>query len=82
MTPARGKVPETGTFDEYKRLLLSELERMSGDLAALNAKLDALREDDLTALKIDVAMLKVKASLLGAAGGVLVAILSRLLEKL
>lgn len=46
---------------EYRKLILAELERLSRDIAAGNAKLDELR--------LEVAMLKIKAGFWGALAG-------------
>lgn len=67
-------------FAEYRRLILDALERLDRSSTALDikldlkielllAKLEALRLTDIADIKVDIAMLKVKASLLGAVCG-------------
>jgi hypothetical protein len=82
--------------DELDRryLILDSLERLAKEIAALRerlddqreeigARFDALRRHDLEGMKIDIAMLKVKASMWGAVGGAIAgAILSTLIGKL
>ncbi len=62
------------SWGEYRRLILAELERISVDLKTLNDKLDQFRQDEISKIKIDIAMLKVKASGWGALGGLTVAL--------
>jgi hypothetical protein len=57
------------TWQEYSKLILAELERMSMEIARLNAKLDAFRSDDIANVKVELAMLKVKAGMWGAVAG-------------
>lgn len=75
-----GPVPEN--WGEYRRLILSELERISRDMENLNDKLDKFRQDEISKIKIDVAMLKVKAGAWGAIGGLMVALSAVLLKAL
>lgn len=60
--------PEDG-FTEYRRLILGELERLNLALGALNVKIDGLKDREMADLRVDVAMLKVKASVMGAIAG-------------
>lgn len=73
-----GPVPEN--WGEYRRLILSELERISKDLEVLSDKLDLFRRDEISKIQIDVAMLKVKAGVWGAAGGLMVALAATLIR--
>jgi hypothetical protein len=67
-------------FDEYRELILLTLDDLKKGIAALNVKVDdgrkevhdkfeELRRGDIEAMKIDIAMLKVKAGAWGALGG-------------
>jgi hypothetical protein len=61
-------------WGEYRKLILAEIERLSAAVNDVNRKLDAFRADDISGLKVDLAMLKVKAGVWGALGGLLSAI--------
>lgn len=63
-------------WGEYKKLVLQELERLARGIEVLNAKIEGFRNDDLSALKVEVAMLKVKAGMWGAAAGAVPAALA------
>lgn len=54
-----------GPWNEYRRLVVRELEGLNLRLTSLNDKLDG----KLSAMQVDLITLKVKAGLLGALGG-------------
>ena len=58
-----------GGFDEYRRLILENLEQLRREISRVGLKVDALRETDLASMKVDIALLKFKASMWGALGG-------------
>lgn len=58
-----------GGFDEYRHLIMETLERLQRGITAIDVKVDLLRTQEVEALKIDVAMLKVRASIFGAIAG-------------
>jgi hypothetical protein len=60
---------DEGSWVEYKKLILAELERLSAGIASLNAKIDLMRSDDIAQIKAEVAVLKFKSGLWGAAFG-------------
>lgn len=60
------------SWPEYRRLVLGELVRIDKGMNDINLKLEsalALRDKGIGELQIDVAMLKIKASLFGALCG-------------
>lgn len=59
----------TGGFDEYRHLIMETLERLERGITAIDVKVDSLRTQEVEAIKIDVAMLKVRASIWGAIAG-------------
>lgn len=65
---------ETGSWGEYRKLLLSELERMNKAIEETNRKLDGFRRDEINQLQLDMAMLKVKSGIASAIVSVLVSI--------
>lgn len=80
---------ENGNGDEgeeknwltYRRLILAELKRISASLNALDAKIERMRSDDIGSLKVDVAMLQVKAGIWGVLGGLGVAFAAWLMKS-
>ena len=65
-------MPNGVGWQGYQKLVLSELVRLSSAVEALRA--------DIVEMRVDVGRLKVKASLWGAAAGVLAALASLLLK--
>jgi hypothetical protein len=63
-----------GDWGTYRRLILAEIQRVSRDIEAINQKLDRFRESDLQEIKVDIAMLKVKASAWGGLAGLIAAL--------
>jgi hypothetical protein len=74
---------------EYRRLVLNELERLTESQNAMGAKIDSLRiefqtrlgmirEEDIGKMRIEIAMLKVKAGTWGALAGLIPAGLAAL----
>lgn len=63
--------PPVPGWNEYKLLVLDQLERMSRQVSDLERKVDAFRADDIAAVKVEIALLKQKASLWGAVGGLI-----------
>lgn len=72
------------SWTEYRRLILNELERIDRGMTTLNVKMDnatSTRDADITALRVEIAMLKVKASMWGGASGTAVAAVASFLFK-
>lgn len=59
-----------GEWSEYRRLILAELERISHDIKSLNDKVERFRQEDVSQMKTDIALLKFQAALWGATAGV------------
>lgn len=57
---------ETGEWGSYRRLILKELQRSSQKLDSMDEKIGAMR--------VDIAMLQVKASAWGLLGGTVAAV--------
>jgi hypothetical protein len=57
-------------WSEYRRLILSELERIGEDIKSINGKIEKFRQDDLSQIKTDIALLKFQAALWGGLGGI------------
>ncbi len=55
-------------WTEYRRLVLGQLEKLEGSISRLDGKLESFRNSEIAELKVEVAMLKVKAGLWGAIG--------------
>ncbi len=58
-------------WNEYRRLVLSELERIGRDFNSINRKIDELRQDDISQLKTDITLLKFQAAMWGSIGGLI-----------
>ena len=56
-------------WSAYQKLVLSELEDHSRGLSELAGELKQLRTKDITDIKVEIAMLKIKAGLWGAGAG-------------
>jgi len=68
-------------WGEYRRLILSELERISGDIRNLNDKIQRFREEDISQIKTEIALLKFQAGLYGSVGGLIFSTLVTLALK-
>ena len=60
---------------EYRRMILSALERLEGQMSILSAKIDMhddIRSKEISDLRVEVGMLKTKVAIYGIAASVLV----------
>ena len=64
-------MPENG-WREYQRLVLAQLEEHGDGIARVDANIQSLRSNDLADIKIEIAMLRVKASIWGAGSGLVI----------
>ena len=71
-------VPAPG-WNEYKLLVLDQIERLSRQVTELERKVDAFRADDIASVKVDIALLKQKAGLWGAVAGLIPSALAALI---
>jgi GTPase Era involved in 16S rRNA processing len=69
------EVDGTRDWGEYRRLILSELERISRELILIADKLERFRQEDLAQIKTDLALLKFQAALYGSIAGVVITVL-------
>jgi len=60
---------EKGDWDEYRRLILQELLRLSTGIAELKTQLAFLHASDLASIKAEIAVLKFKSGLWGFVAG-------------
>lgn len=70
--------------DAYRDRVFIEIERIRKDIEKIDAKIDALKDGDISDMKIEIAMLQVKAGVWGLLGGLIpvgVAIIVQLLRK-
>jgi hypothetical protein len=62
--------PESdGGWDEYRRLILQELQRLHEGVAEVNAKIGALTSLEIAGIKAEIAVLKFKSGLWGFTAG-------------
>lgn len=68
-------------WNEYRRLILAELESVRLELRGVNAKIDALQNTEISNLKVAVAMLQVRSAGLGAIMGIVVTVILQWLKR-
>jgi hypothetical protein len=56
-------------WDVNRKLILDSIDRLRDELAAIKNKLDQFRQDDIAQIRTEIALLKVKSSMWGAAMG-------------
>lgn len=66
---------ERNGWSGYQRLVLGRLDQLDKKVEQLGDDIHAMQREDINSLKIEVAMLKVKAGIWGAAAGLLPAAL-------
>lgn len=75
---------EEGDWYQYRRLVLSELERIDASITALKVEVGKSSGDhhrEISEIRVDVATLKVKAAAFGAVGGFVITVISELIIK-
>ena len=70
------------SWAEWMRHVLSELQRLNTNLTSLDDKLSAIKDDHITPLKVEIAMLQVKSGMWDMIGGAIPVILMVLIEVL
>jgi hypothetical protein len=56
---------------EFKERVLAQLRDIKSDVENVDSKLDELKDNEITKMKVEIGMLKVKAGFWGLAGGAL-----------
>jgi hypothetical protein len=69
------------SWDQYRRLILSELERMNATIEAINRKIETFRQEDIASIRTDIALLKFQAAMWGAGAGIVFSGLVALASK-
>ena len=85
MAPDHNDTGDERSWPEYRRLVIAELARIDKGMTDLNEKLERAldqRDQSITDIKVEVAMLKVKASIWGGLSGLVVAVGAVLLKLL
>ena len=62
--------------------IFKEIERVRIDISLLVKKFDMLKDNDITNLKVEMAMLKVKSGVFGLIGGLIPVLIAILLQYL
>ena len=70
------------SWPEWSRHVLAELKRLNNNLAQVENKIDLIKDEQITPLKVEIAMLKIKASIFGLVGGAIPVVLMVLIEIL
>jgi hypothetical protein len=81
----RSRLSEQSTRDdwnEYRRLVLKELERVGADIHATEGKVDRIKSEDLAQIKMDIALLKFQAAMWGAIGGTAFSVVGSFVMKM
>lgn len=69
-----GTIYDAGGWVEYRRLILSELERINAALHDINDKIDDRLVNEVAKLKVDIGMLQVRSGVWGAVAGIITTI--------
>lgn len=62
-------------WSRFERVIVYRLDKLDQDLVGVRTEISKLRDDEISKLKIELAMLKVKSGVWGAAAGFLPAAL-------
>jgi hypothetical protein len=62
--------PDDASWEQYRRLILAELERINTAVESINRKIEQFRQDDIASIKTDIALLKFQAAMWGAGAGI------------
>lgn len=81
MPPDPHNTPRPEDWSEYRRLILQELERLNMLAHDLSDEIRDIRNKDLSQVRIDIAMLQVKAGVWGAVAGAVIALGAIFLRK-
>jgi hypothetical protein len=68
------------SWREYRRLILAELERINKSIVDINAKIEQFRADEISQIKVAIAMLQVKSGVWGAIAALAVTLGAALLK--
>jgi hypothetical protein len=71
--------PPAPGWNEYKLLVLDQLEKACKKIDDLERKMDTFRADDIANVKVEIALLKQKAGLWGAVAGLIPSVIAALL---
>lgn len=58
-------------WSEYQRLVIDRLDRLDHKINSIQAQIDQIHREEISEIKVDIAMLKVKAGVFGLVGGFL-----------
>ena len=68
--------------EDAEERLFKEIERVRKDISLLGTKMDLLKDNDITNLKVELATLKVKAGAFGLIGGLIPVLIAISLQYL
>lgn len=72
MAPSDPPEDERG-WSGYRRFVVEELRRINGAIQAITDKIERFRQEDISQLKTDMALLKFQAAMYGAVAGTIFA---------
>ena len=67
---------EVGPWDQYRRLVLAELESMRGGIKELSRKIDDIRTEEIHNIWLELNKLQMKAGVWGAVAGLIPVLLA------
>ena len=66
-----GDEASQATWNQYRRLLTSELRRLNVSLIDLDHKIDLLRNVEISRMQVQIALIKQQTGIIGATAGVI-----------
>lgn len=70
------------SWDSYRRLVVSEFERLNRALNDMNNKLDSLVNGRISKIEVDLGMLKVKVMLIGTGASIVMTTIITVILKI
>lgn len=77
----RRRIQSVDGWGKYQEFVLNELERISESIQMLDNKLDKINHDEISEMKIKIAMLEVRSGIFGAAAGTLAGVVLTLIAR-
>jgi hypothetical protein len=62
---------EEDTWQQWSKFVLAEMKRLHEQIESLDRKIDGLKDEQISQLKVEIAMLKVKSGVWGLIGGLI-----------
>lgn len=66
---------------EYRRMIVGQITDIARDIETINSKIERIRVEDLTQIKLDIALLKFQAAMWGAIAGTVLSVITAVVIK-